>query len=318
MYFTSLRESICDRRCVIMKGTVFAIKKYAIHDGPNIRTTIFLKGCPLRCRWCHNPEGIGNAVGMVWSAAKCIGCGGCVDACPEESLSLQEQGVVRNSSTCRNCGRCADVCPALAHEATGRLLDTAEIMAEIKKDMPFYDTSGGGVTFSGGEPLMQPDFLRELLNLCGALGIHRAVDTCGFAATDLLLDIADNCELFLVDLKHMDSDMHLRHTGVRNELILQNISALAQRGSSLIIRIPLIEGVNNDEENIRRSGAFLAGLSSPPLQVDLLPYHSIAGSKYTKLGLEDPGPQFAPIHNDSVQRCKEILTEMNLKVGIGG
>ncbi len=301
-----------------MKGTVFAIKKYAIHDGPNIRTTIFLKGCPLRCRWCHNPEGIETAIGMVWSADKCIGCGGCIDACPTQSLSLLEQGVARNSSTCRSCGECADVCPALAHESTGRLADTAEIMAEIKKDMPFFDTSGGGVTFSGGEPLMQPDFLRELLLLCGGLGIHRAVDTCAFAATDLLLKIAENCELFLVDLKHMDSDMHLRHTGVRNELILQNIAALAQRGSSLIIRIPLIEGVNSDEENIRRSGAFLAGLSCPPLQVDLLPYHGIAGSKYKKLGLADPGPQFTPIQGDSVQCCKQILTEMDLKVEIGG
>jgi pyruvate formate lyase activating enzyme len=213
---------------------------------------------------------------------------------------------------------CVDLCPALAHETTGWHTDAAGVMAEIEKDRPFFDESGGGVTFSGGEPLMQPGFLLELLRLCGNLGIHRAVDTCAYAETGLLLNVADNCELFLIDLKHMDSAKHKLYTGVANEQILRNIQVLAEKGSAMVIRIPLLEGFNGEEENMRRSAEFLTALPGPPPTVDLLPYHSIAGAKYRKLGLEDPGGQFGPLHGDRLEQCRKILTDMKLKVQVGG
>lgn len=192
-----------------------------------------------------------------------------------------------------------------------------EIIAEIEKDTPFYDESGGGVTFSGGEPLMQPQFLLELLRECGRLGVHRAVDTSAFARTDLLLEVADNCELFLIDLKHMDNEKHRLYTGVSNNLIKTNISQLAEGGHKIHIRIPLIEGVNSDEENIRRSGEFLTGLPCPP-GVDLLPYHNIAESKYKKMDRAYPAVEFKPVNRTKVAACAEILTQMGLSVRIGG
>lgn len=298
-------------------GTVFAIKKYAIHDGPNIRTTVFLKGCPLRCWWCHNPEGVDGEISLTWNSDRCIGCGQCLAVCPQNGLSIENDVVKRNDVLCTKCLSCTAACPALAQETTGWQADAEEIIAEIKKDMPFYDESMGGVTFSGGEPLAQHHFLLELLRECGRLGIHRAVDTCCFAETDVVLQIADNCELFLVDLKHMNSDKHLLYTGVANDIILKNIVALAARGSALHIRIPLIGGVNNDEENIRASGEFIKGLESVE-RVDLLPYHSIAGAKYRKLGKEYRALEFASIEVEELDRCAQVLRQTGLNVHVGG
>ncbi len=298
-------------------GTVFAIKRYAIHDGPNIRTTIFLKGCPLSCQWCHNPEGMERGIVMLWNREKCLGCDECIACCQSQSLSKEAGGLKRDETLCSRCGQCADICPALAHESTGWQASVAEIVAEIKKDIPFYDQSGGGVTFSGGEPLMQPEFLLQLLQSCGKLGIHRVVDTSAYAETELILDVADHTEMFLIDLKHMDSDLHKLYTGVPNELILHNIEVLARRGTVINIRIPLIEGVNSDDENLRSSAEFLATLPGVE-NVDVLPYHDIATGKYRKLGQQAKNLQFAPISTEKVVHCAQILTERNLKVRIGG
>lgn len=298
-------------------GTVFAIKKYAIHDGPNIRTTVFLKGCPLSCWWCHNPEGIPSNISMLWGKEKCVGCGECIEGCPASSLSLAEDGIVRNRESCRQCGRCADICPALAHEATGWEATVAEVMMEIKKDIPFYDQSGGGVTFSGGEPLMQPGFLLDLLKECGQISIHRAVDTCGYVDSALLLEVAEHTELFLFDLKQMDSEKHRHFTGVPNELILKNIETVAERGTKVQIRIPLIDGVNNDDDNIIKSGEFILALDGVD-SVDILPYHGAAVAKYRKLDLNYPGSEFAPISEERVAHCVLLLTRMGLKVQVGG
>lgn len=300
-----------------MKGSVFAIKKYAIHDGPNIRLTIFFKGCPLRCWWCHNPEGLEKELSVIWIKDKCIGCGECLTACPTGSLTMVSAGILRDHATCEQNRACVDVCPALAHEAVGWEACVEEIISEIEKDTPFYDESGGGVTFSGGEPLMQPEFLLELLRQCGRLGIHRVVDTSAFAKTELLLEVADQCDLFLIDLKHMDSEMHRLYTGVENGLILRNIRNLADRGVPFRIRIPLIEGVNSDQKNLRLSGEFLAGLPCPP-DVDLLPYHNIAESKYRKMNRDYPAVQFQPSARENVAVCAEMLTDLGLNVRIGG
>jgi pyruvate formate lyase activating enzyme len=298
-------------------GTVFAIKRYAIHDGPDIRTTIFLKGCPLSCRWCHNPEGMSPLISMLWSDRRCIGCGDCIEKCPSGSLSRSGDDLLRDPGRCLCCGRCAEICPALAHEATGWEASVADIMAEIGRDLPFYDQSGGGVTFSGGEPLLQAEFLIELLQACGRMGIHRAVDTCAYVAQATLLEVARHTDLFLVDIKHMDSDKHRYYTGVGNDRILSNIQALAELGKALHIRLPLIEGVNGDDDNLRRSGAFIAALKNVET-VDILPYHGAAAVKYARLGLAYPGEAYVPMTQQKLTHCVDLLTSMGLKVQLGG
>lgn len=220
---------------------LFAIKRYALHDGPQIRLTIFFKGCPLSCFWCHNPEGIGSELEVVTDMERCIGCRACLDGCPESALHLAGSGVLRDRNLCTRCLNCVEICPSLAQEAIGRHYSIAEVLREIEKELPFFDLSGGGVTFSGGEPLSQAAALSELLQSCGRLELHRAIDTTGFAPTATLLDIAELTELFLFDLKHMDSDLHRRYTGVANELILHNLTQLARRAALIRIRLPLLD-----------------------------------------------------------------------------
>ncbi|WP_147818870.1 glycyl-radical enzyme activating protein [Salidesulfovibrio onnuriiensis] len=299
------------------QGTIFAIKRYAIHDGPNIRTTVFLKGCPLSCAWCHNPEGLSPKIDVVTVADRCVGCGECVRACPQRALTLTEQGISRDRGACDQCGTCVDVCPALAHERTGSRESVESVMEAVRKDMPFYDQTGGGVTFSGGEPLMQPSFLKELLMACGGLGVHRAVDTSGFAGRGVLLDVAGATDLFLFDLKHMDDETHRKYTGVSNTDILANIAALAASGKDMAVRIPLMPGINDDEANLEATGAFAAGLPGVH-RVDVLPYHAAARSKYAKLGMDYPGSDIPRFENGRVERAVTILKRHGLNVRVGG
>lgn len=296
---------------------LFDIKRYALHDGPNIRTTIFFKGCPLNCFWCHNPEGIETAQRLVFLADRCIGCRECLVTCPESALTLDGQGIHRNEAACTLCLNCVEICPALAQEAVGWQADLGLIMTEIGKDMPFYDHSGGGVTFSGGEPLQQAEFLLAALRACGELGLHRAVDTSGCAPTAVLREVAAHTDLFLFDLKHMDSDLHRRHTGVANDLILANLTMLATTGIPIRIRIPLLAGINDDADNIRATAAFAAGLDSIEA-IDLLPYHHIATGKYRKLAIAYSGlPSHVP-SPESLKRACAILKSFGHEVSIGG
>jgi len=299
------------------EGTVFAVKRYAIHDGPNIRTTVFLKGCPLSCVWCHNPEGLSPAIEVVTMPERCVGCGECVRSCPERALIVTGQGVSRDTEACTNCGQCVDICPALAHERTGSGETVESVMETVRKDMPFYDQTGGGVTFSGGEPLMQPVFLKKLLTACGRLGLHRAVDTSGFAGQDVLMDVAEETDLFLFDLKHMDDAVHRKYTGVSNEDILANIAALAAAGVDMVVRLPLMPGINDTDANLQATGAFVAGLAGVR-RMDVLPYHAAARSKYAKLGLEYPGFGIPKAENGRVNHAVQILKRHGLSVRVGG
>ena len=265
-------------------GFIFDIKRYAINDGPGIRLTVFLKGCPLSCQWCHNPESISRSVEKMYSENRCIGCQSCVLACPEKACSLEKSGIITHSGLCTVCGKCAEACPADASEISGRQETVGNIMAEIVRQTVFFDQSGGGVTFSGGEPLMQPAFLKSLLDECGKLDIHRTVDTSGFANQETLLEIARRTDHFLYDLKIMDSTRHKTFIGVGNEKILNNLEALAEFGASIDIRIPLIRGINDDDENINQSAVFISRLPGPTRNVNLLPFHNIAKNKYKKLG----------------------------------
>ncbi|MDY0225558.1 MAG: glycyl-radical enzyme activating protein [Desulfomicrobium apsheronum] len=298
-------------------GTLFAIKRYALHDGPDLRVTIFLKGCPLSCLWCHNPEGIKAAPAILALPKKCVGCGECMQACPQGALRPGPVGVIRNSEICTVCGTCAEVCPALAHEAVGRTWTVSEAMTEIEKEIPFFAGNGGGVTFSGGEPLAQPDFLEALLVACGNLDLHRAVDTSGFATAETISRIARHTDLFLFDIKHMDPDTHRRVTGVSNAPILANLRLLAELGARIGLRLPLIPGINDDAENIRRTGLLAASL--PGIRdIAVLPYHASARGKYAKLGMSYPGAAIKQSDPDSVDRAVDILQHCGLEVRIGG
>ena len=264
-----------------MTGIVFDIKKFSIHDGPGIRTTVFLKGCPLSCQWCHNPESQEMEPEIMLRPNRCIGCRVCINACPQGAISERDGRTITDVDRCIRCGACAEACYAEARELVGREMTVGEVMVEIEGDIAFYDESGGGVTFSGGEPLVQPDFLRDLLQACQEQEIHTTVDTCGFAPWEVLDSIRHHVDLFLYDLKLMDDARHQKYTGASNAIILANLRALVQRGHTTVLRVPIIPGINDDEANIAAIGALATELG---LDADLLPYHATAIDKYRRMG----------------------------------
>ncbi len=275
-----------------MTGRVFDIKRFALHDGPGIRTTVFFKGCPLSCQWCHNPEGIGFDRELMLRSGRCAKCYDCLDACPPGALSKGSAGeIVVDRSKCDLCGRCAEACLSEALEIVGRDVSVPELLAEVEKDRVFYDQSGGGVTFSGGEPLLQPEFLAEALAALRARGLRTAVDTSGFAPPAVLERIASLTDLVLFDLKVLDGAKHLETTGVGNALILENLRRLAGGPTPVWIRIPFIPGVNDDEAAIGRTAEFLASLGSIR-RVHVLPYHRGGVAKSGRIGREAPLPIF--------------------------
>lgn len=297
---------------------IFDIKHYAINDGPGIRTVVFFKGCNLHCAWCHNPESISPKIEKMYSPAKCIGCGTCVETCPENALTLTADGIVTDTDLCTVCGKCAEVCPTLAIEMSGKTMSVSAIMDIIEKDRIFFDQSGGGVTFSGGEPLVHSKMLLELLVECGKRSIHRAVDTAGNVSTETLLEVAENTDLFLYDLKMMDSGLHREWIQAGNERILQNLKVLAATGAHIIIRIPLIGGVNDTDENIDQTARFISELAGDKKEVHLLPYHNIAQNKYNKLGKSDDFEILKEPAKDTLAKAIVTFETYGIKAGIGG
>ena len=279
---------------------IFDIKRFAINDGPGIRTTLFIKGCPLRCVWCHNPEGWTTEPQVLFKQSKCIRCG----ACSEKGFTV-------------------DDCPTAAREICGRKYSMDELMAEVEKERAVMENSGGGVTLCGGEPLMHPEGTLEILHELGRRGFHRTVDTTLYAKPEVVDAVAAECELLLIDLKLMDSDKHRLYTGVGNELILENIRRVAETGHPFVIRIPLIEGINADEENIEATAQFLSSLSiSEALVTHLLPYHDVGKDKHRRMMPPTPyNPQGYPMavpSEEIIQRCRQQLESHGLRVVIGG
>ena len=297
---------------------IFDIKRYAINDGPGIRITIFFKGCPLSCVWCHNPESISTKPQKLFTPAKCIGCGECVKACPNQACRLTADGIITDPERCDLSGQCAAVCPTLATEISGYYKPVPELLKIIEKERVLFDQSGGGVTFSGGEPLLFPDYLAEILSACGKQQIHRTIDTCGFVKEETLLEVAKQTDLFLYDLKLMDSAKHQTYTGVGNERILSNLVALAGTGANIQIRIPLIKGVNSDPENIAAAAAFISKLPGEKKSVNLLPYHDIASHKYQKLGKKYLVDNLREPDDVNLRQAIDCFTAHDLLTIVGG
>lgn len=296
---------------------VFNIQRCSIHDGPGIRTTVFIKGCPLRCDWCHNPESLDGAPEVAINGATCSACGACIEACPESGGERPARGPDWDDGTCQRCGACAEACPGGARELIGEARAVADLVAEVERDRPFFDASGGGVTFSGGEPLCYPTFLAACLEACREKGLHTAVDTSGFASKKVAGDIARLADVLLYDLKHMDAAAHKEHTGVDNERILDNLRTLSGEGAEIWIRFPLIPGFNDGGDNLETMAEFIGSLPNRhPLFV--LPYHPAGIDKHRRLGRTPPDVDYRTPSDEALAAVVERLRSHGLEVHAGG
>lgn len=290
-----------------MKGTVFNIQKFCLHDGPGIRTTVFFKGCNLRCSWCANPESQCAEVQMTLDAEKCAGCGKCAAVCPAGARTMQNGRPTLHSKTCTLCGLCMNACPVQAIGQEGSKMDMEKIISEVIKDKPFYDHSGGGVTFSGGEPLMQMEFAGSLADALHEKGISVAVETAGCIAPEKFRDFLSKLDFIHIDLKHYESERHRRGTGIGNELVIDNIRTVQKSGLPFMVRIPVIPGFNNSADDARGFARLLRSLEID--RVQLLPFHQMGAKKYELLGKEYAFKGVSQLHSEDLSVYKEIFEQ---------
>lgn len=302
-------------------AVILNIQRFSVHDGPGIRTSVFFKGCPLHCPWCHNPESIDARPELAIRPERCIGCDRCSPEChPGGAGRLDgDAPAARSGGICLRCGACAEACPSGARDLLGWRTSVADLVVELEKDRPFYDESRGGVTFSGGEPVAPQNakFLLDCLDACRERGLHTVVDTCGHVSRETLLAVAERADLLLYDLKIMDPGKHRAAVGVGNELIHANLRALIGTGRRVWVRTPLIPGWTDDEQNLAALAGFVAGLGRP-VPVHLLPHHGNAAQKYRRLGREYELAGTAPLSAAAVERKADQLRAAGVEVIVGG
>ncbi len=300
------------------KGIVINIQKYSLHDGEGIRTLVFLKGCPLSCLWCANPESQNKHKEIALYPINCIKCDECINICKLGAISTNDEtGLIEiDRSLCDGCGECAESCYSGGIKLIGECMTVDEVFSHIKKDMTFYKKSNGGVTLSGGEPTVQSEFCREILKKCKGHGISTALETCGYVNWETLKDILQYVDVVLYDLKVMDEKLHIKYTGVSNVLIKENAQKIVELGKEIIIRYPMIPGYNTSEYNIKNMGEFARGLNIK--RVDILPYHKLGVSKYSAIGKLYRISDIEPPTEDEIEKAKAILESFGCIVHIGG
>lgn len=290
----------------MLSGTVFDVQRFCVHDGPGIRTTVFLKGCSLQCFWCHNPESINPNKQLMVFSHKCISCNRCIEVCKQKAHTIKNGEHTFDRTLCHACGDCARTCVAKALVMSGVTMTVAQVMEETLKDVSFYKTSEGGVTFSGGEPLLQVDFLEALLIACKENNLHTAVETAGNTSLENFKRIAPYTDLFLYDLKVMDPNLHKKVAGAHNQRCLSNLEQLIKEGKQVRVRIPVIPGINDCEKAIEEMVAFITALDEK-IEIELMPFHKMGRSKYHSLGLDYKANNFDPPSQETMQKLQNIL-----------
>jgi len=297
-------------------GVIFDVQRFSLHDGPGLRTDVFFKGCSLHCAWCCNPESQRPAPELSVFVANCIGCGECVHVCPQRALSLVGGRVVRNEEVCDQCGLCETACPAGALRMIGRTVTAGQVLHEVLRDAAFYAPGSGGLTLTGGEPTLQPEFAAALLRLAKVEGLHTALETCGQASWSVFESLLPYLDLVLYDVKHMDPQQHRLATGSSNECILDNVRRLVAVGTRVILRMPLIPGLNTEESNLQQVAAFAAGLGIQ--EVHVLPYHALGKPKYRALGRGYMLDEITPMKNEQAETLADVMRAYGLQVQVGG
>lgn len=297
----------------VVTGMVTRVQRMSIHDGPGIRTTVFLKGCNFRCRWCHNPETWRREAQVERIGERCIACGACVAVCGSGALRLENGGLCFDRERCDACGRCADACPARAMNRVGKTISVDDLMQDLQRDIPFFEESGGGVTISGGEPLLQPAFVRELLRRCRAEGIPTALETNLSVSQELIEELLPLVGLWMCDLKAAGDDLHRRWTGMLNARTLANLQLLGQRNAPLIVRTPVVPGVNDTPEAIGAICDRLKGIGSL-LYYELLGFHTLGTDKFTALGMENPMPAAEPLPPERLESLRAVAARTGITV----